>query len=145
MIKFINEINKFLKTNSFHNLKNNLKIINSINFNYNNYLKERTGYQKNLLYTNDKYDIYLIIWYPECKTKIHNHARNGCFMKLLSGELKEFIYDNKTLQIKEINNINKGDFTFIDDNIGYHRISNTNQISASIHIYSPPSHQTKYF
>lgn len=145
MNSFVNELNKFLKINSFYNLKNNLNIISLINIDYHKYLTNSTGYQKKLLYENDIYDVYLIIWYPNCVTKIHNHADNGCYMKLLSGRLTEYIYESNNLNITKINDINKNDFTYIDNKIGCHKILNSDQISTSIHIYSPPRYQTKYF
>ena len=59
--------------------------------------------------------------------------------------------DYKTVGIKNINlqvkNIlNSGDISFMHDDIGYHQIINDNDdISVSLHVYSPPKHVTKYF
>ena len=89
-------------------------------------------------------DIYFIVWQPKCVSKIHNHSKNGCHMLILRGDLREEIYTNK-LCLKEINYYNTFSKSYIDDNIGYHRIINGNLYSFSLHIYNPKNHVTMYY
>ena len=65
-------------------------------------------------------------------------------MFILKGLLKEEIYNNS---LKKINTNYYGscDLSYINDNIGYHRIINSNQYTYSIHIYHPKNHKTIYF
>ena len=43
-------------------------------------------------YCSDKFDVYLICWFTEQETKIHDHPEQGCWMKVLRGELHESAY-----------------------------------------------------
>ena len=70
---------------------------------------------------------------------------NGCLLKVLEGELEEFLY-NKNLKLRTKSKIKKNTINYMNNNIGYHRITNNNNINAfSLHIYSPPNHKTIYF
>ena len=89
-------------------------------------------------------DIYFIVWKPNALSKIHNHSKNGCYMFILKGDIKEEIY-NKKLNIIGSNYYSTFDISYINDNIGYHRIKNTNQYSYSLHFYHPRNHITTYF
>ena len=90
-------------------------------------------------------DIFFIIWKPKCISKIHNHSRNGCYMFILKGDLKEEIYSKK---LKLINNNYYSTFnlSYINDDIGYHRIiNNKKNYSYSLHFYHPKNHNTIYY
>lgn len=89
-------------------------------------------------------DIYFIVWKPNAISKIHNHSKNGCYMFILKGDIKEEIF-NKNLNIIGSNYYSTFDISYINDNIGYHRIKNTNQYSYSLHFYHPRNHITTYF
>ena len=89
-------------------------------------------------------DIYFIIWKPNALSKIHNHSKNGCYMFILKGSIKEEIY-NKKLNMIGTNYYSTFDNSYINDDIGYHRIKNTNQYSYSLHFYHPRNHITTYF
>ena len=65
-------------------------------------------------------------------------------MLILRGDLREEIYTDK-LCLKEINYYNTFSKSYIDDNIGYHRIINGNMYSFSLHIYKPKNHVTMYY
>ena len=89
-------------------------------------------------------DIYFISWKPNAISKIHNHSKNGCYMFILKGDIKEEIF-NKNLNNIGSNYYSTFDISYINDNIGYHRIKNTNQYSYSLHFYHPRNHITTYF
>ena len=89
-------------------------------------------------------DIYFIVWQPNTVSKIHNHSKNGCYMFILKGMIREEIY-NKNLSLINNNYYSTFDKSYIDDNIGYHRIKNSNQYSYSLHIYHPKNHVTIYY
>jgi cysteine dioxygenase len=155
MEDFANKLTKFLENNRLNDLLNNSDLIDQVNCNYNEYIsneqliksgnESENTYQKILLTKSDKFDIYLFIWYPNCSTEIHDHAENGCFMKLLEGKLQETIYDTIFYKKQSTNTLSKGEYKYISNKLGYHTIKNLSSISVSIHIYSPPNHKTKYF
>jgi cysteine dioxygenase len=95
-----------------------------------------------------KYDIALIKWNPNCITSIHDHSSKGCSIFLLHGKLKEEVFKKKDnfLYKKEINYLNKIlDDSYIDDKIGYHRVTNLlNKNTWSLHIYEPKGHKTTF-
>ena len=105
-----------------------------------------THYHREKVFECNNFDIYVITWDKLQKSKIHNHAQYGCLNKILLGSLQENIYNKNNLSnpllIKQTN-IN--DISYIDNSLGYHKIVNNNNISVSLHIYSPPKFQTKYF
>ena len=71
-------------------------------------------------------DIYFLIWKPNAISKIHNHSRNGCYMLLLKGDIKEEIY-SKNLSLIDHNLYSTFDLSYINDDKGYHRILNSNK------------------
>ena len=102
-------------------------------------------YQKNLIHRDKQFEMYLINWPIEYQSTIHNHAVNGCLMKVLQGQLQEKIYTDQ-LDFIESNLKYKGDVSYIDDTIGYHSINNNDTNNATtLHIYSPPLHKTVYY
>jgi len=89
-------------------------------------------------------DIYFIVWKPNAISKIHNHSKNGCYLFLIKGNIIEEIYNKKLKKIGK-NIYDNFSLSYINDNIGYHRIKNYNQYSYSLHIYHPRNHKTIYF
>jgi predicted metal-dependent enzyme (double-stranded beta helix superfamily) len=96
-------------------------------------------YVKTRVCTNDKFEIYIICWSPGQSSPIHDHAKNGCIMKVLSGSLKETRYDPETTH----RHLKKGYSSYIHNSLGYHKIENGKERSVSLHVYSPPNHKTK--
>ena len=99
-------------------------------------------YNRNTIFTDNenRFDIHIITWAPGQKSSIHGHAKNGCIMKILCGELKEVKYANvnkRNLSIRSRIH-KKNDISYIDDKIGYHFIKNNGEeVVVSLHIYSP--------
>ena len=88
-------------------------------------------------------DIYLFRWNELKPTGIHNHAKQGCYILLLKGKIKENIY-NHSLHYQKTK-MHKAPFvSYMSDKIGLHCIEPL-EISTSIHFYYPKGHQTKYF
>lgn len=88
-------------------------------------------------------DIYFFKWNSLKKSGIHNHAKNGCFIFLFKGKLKENIY-NQRFQLIKTNLYNPFSISYMNDNIGYHCIEPLEK-SYSIHFYHPKNHKTKYY
>lgn len=99
------------------------------------------GYNKIKLeeYSNEIFEMILICWNENSETKIHDHPDNGCIMYLIEGKLEEQLY-NKELILSNISPINKKNSSYMDNNIGYHKIKCLDK-TISLHIYSPPNYK----
>ena len=56
------------------------------------------NYSRCKVYDDPLFDIHIITWYNLQSSPIHNHAKNGCLSKILSGDLTELIYDRENLK-----------------------------------------------
>jgi cysteine dioxygenase len=125
----------------FHNAISCVQNYNDID--YKQYIKfTEHKYNRIKIKENDNFEIILICWMPGQETPIHDHAKNGCIMKVLEGSLHETIYhyhDKLILSEKILLGT-----TFINNKIGYHKIK-SNEYSVSLHIYSPPNHIANKF
>ena len=102
-------------------------------------------YNKEKVYENDSFEILILTWGLNQKADKHNHAENGCYLKVLEGELEETLYDNE-LNEMETRELTKNQISYMNNNIGLHCIKNkSDEIAVSIHIYSPPNHSTKFY
>lgn len=103
-------------------------------------------YSRHKLYENDNLEVYIITWSNKQMAPIHDHSQNGCWLKVLSGELNEKIYDCD-FNLKKINILKTNEISFMINKIGYHSILNEkeNEIAVTIHIYNPPNHKTNFF
>ncbi len=107
----------------------------------NHILLNRNKYSKKKIYSDSLFEIVIITWLPHQHTKIHQHPKNGCIMKILKGSLNEIQFQKE--KIIE-NRYNQGDTTYIHDKIGSHIISNIDSSPCiSLHIYSPPGFYDK--
>ena len=88
-------------------------------------------------------DIYLFRWNELKQTGIHNHAKQGCYILLLKGKMKENIY-NHSLHYQKTKIHKAPSLSYMCDTIGLHCIEPLEK-STSIHFYYPKGHQTKYF
>lgn len=130
------------------NFKSTLNLYNGIDWkdyinisNNNNNVK----YNKVYIYNSDIFELSIITWLPFITSPIHNHAKNGCLIKILDGELIEEQFSYELVKTKE-NKTEKGEFSYIDNTIGLHKVSNPNSsITVSLHLYSPGNFKTKYF
>ncbi len=113
---------------------------------FNNH-KNTYGYYKKLIYSNDKFELYLIFWSPYASSPIHDHPEQGCVMKLLSGQLIEevFINKNNTINFDHRNIIFVNDINNRYGNEIVHRILNLDNFSVSLHLYFPPKFKQNIF
>ncbi len=145
-----NSIQEILNVNNDFENRQIYNILNNFDFSYIDFpkfdLSKNLVYSKFKLYNNINFEIYIIYWHPNQKSKIHDHSKNGCWLKVLEGNLEEHIYD-LDLNLIKTNKLNKNDIGFMkDDKVGYHSISNnSDNISRTVHIYSPINHKTSYF
>lgn len=127
-------------------LKNMRPIINKYNnIDWKKYVYfDNNKYNRNTVYKNENIEMVIISWNNNQKSGLHDHPKNGCLMKILDGELNEYIYNEK-LNLLKINNCKKDCISYQEGKNGIHDIINKNNKTVSLHIYSPPNHDiTRY-
>lgn len=102
-------------------------------------------YTRNLVATDGKhYTLLILCWGSGKESKIHNHPCDGCFIKTLSGCIKESRYctDEHTDEIRQTGTkfFCEGQVSYMCDDMGLHKIGNPNlHVGAvSLHLYTPP-------
>ena len=86
---------------------------------------------------------------------IHSHAGSHCFMKVLSGTLKETLFawpDESAGEMQPMQQTGSTLFctdevTYINDSVGLHRVENPSHTdpAVSLHLYCPPITLCKRF
>jgi cysteine dioxygenase len=112
-------------------------------------------YTRNLIFSNEQFELMVLYWKPTQQTRIHDHAKSRCWAATLSGEVTESVYipyyppgekpvtdpnvcPDLILAEKSVHKI--GDVSFIEDDIGLHKLGNksTQHDAITLHLYSPP-------
>ncbi|KAF5864186.1 hypothetical protein ETB97_008392 [Aspergillus alliaceus] len=110
-------------------------------------------YTRNLIDKgNGKSNLLILVWSPGKGSAIHDHAKAHCVMKVLKGSLRETRYSwpnqhklelgqASPLQIKQETTYTKNQVTYMSDELGLHKISNTDpdNVAVSLHLYTPPN------
>lgn len=138
--------NEMINNNTDFSSEKIKKMISSYSFtDFEKYINNENKETRIKIYENELIDVYILIWNVNEKSKIHNHAKNGCWLKLLKGEIVENRY-NTDLNLILTSLFKQNNISFMRDDIGYHNIENTgNEVVVSIHFYSPPNHKTIYY
>ncbi|KAH9368840.1 hypothetical protein HPB48_004339 [Haemaphysalis longicornis] len=104
---------------------------------------------------NGKFNLMILCWSEGQGSSIHDHADSHCFMKVLSGTLKEvrFAWPQTTDGV-EAPMIKKGEtelalnsVAYINDSLGLHRVENPSHCepAVSLHLYCPPFDECSMF
>ena len=120
-------------------------------FSYNKQLITSSFNQQNY------FDTFIICWPPGFASPIHNHAKNGCCLKVLEGSLVETRYhypsskpdrthNQSPFKLIDTTKLDTNRVSFLSNDIGVHSISNPGvDWAVSLHIYSPQQFVTTYF
>ena len=142
----MNSLNKLFDTIE-NNLKNNIKLSSQIDilkqYNGNDWLDyvkiNKEKYNRNIVKKNDLFELAIITWDINQKTKIHGHPKGGCLFKVIHGNINENFHKKRDKIIHRINTYKMNDISYIDNSIGYHSMHNNyDDMCVSLHIYSPP-------
>ncbi|ELU11505.1 hypothetical protein CAPTEDRAFT_221618 [Capitella teleta] len=93
---------------------------------------------------NGAYNLIVLCWNDSQGSGIHNHSSSNCFVKILSGKLREtqFEYPVSETALKKtsLQDYGTNEVTFINDDIGVHRMENPSHSEPciSLHLYYPP-------
>ena len=137
-MKTLNDLFDILnKENNKDNIKNLIDIVKSYNGeDWKEYVEfSENKYLRRIVKQNENIEILILSWKKGQETKIHDHSKNGCILRVLNGSLQETRYG----VVKEITNLEKDSIGYIDNSEGLHQISALDN-SVSLHIYSPPNH-----
>tara|TARA_Y100000780_G_scaffold231670_1_gene258031 strand:- start:6212 stop:6667 length:456 start_codon:yes stop_codon:yes gene_type:complete len=104
------------------------------------------SYKRNLVFRNEQFEILILCWEKGQKSEIHNHPKNGCVLKILSGELLENVFDiqNDKLSLTKESTLKKDDISYMEGSNGLHSIEAIHN-TVSLHVYSPPNYSPKFF
>jgi cysteine dioxygenase len=100
------------------------------------------SYTRNCIIDNEKFELILLCWAPGQITPIHDHGGEECWVKFITGEFKEIIYQENDLGDLAIvkSGISKaGDISYMIDFMGCHTLENlSKKRSMSLHLYAKP-------
>ena len=101
-------------------------------------------YTRNLVMETDLFSLIILVWNPAIESPIHDHPCEGCWVRVLEGNVQETVYeqnpeDKSLSQISE-GTYSEGQITWMHDMKGYHKIGNpdNSEVAVTMHVYSPP-------
>jgi len=108
---------------------------------------KKKNYTRNLIATDDQhFTLMLLCWNPLSQSPIHNHSGSQCFMRVVTGTVKETQFfppqAGSPPAFKSSSIATEGSVVFINDSIGIHRVDNPLPVPAvTLHLYVPPYQQ----
>jgi cysteine dioxygenase len=116
---------------------------------------------------DERFVAMLLCWEKGQGSPIHDHAGSSCWVKVLSGELLEVLYESPgsggggtggatgggRMQVKSTSKVKASargdccDMSYMNDTKGVHSIRNMSctEVAVSLHIYAPPFRQCNIF
>ena len=153
----INEIKYICSTNT-----NNMtiymeikKVLNNVNKNIVDHTKDyisiekiensynKSCYYKYKIYSSELFDIFIIDWKKTSCSRIHDHPKKGCIMKILDGYLIEEIYDNN-LSLISFDTLKTNNIAYKIGKTVLHKII-CREDTISFHVYIPGQYVTNYY
>ena len=105
-------------------------------------------YKRNLVFINQSIEILIICWEDGQKSGTHDHAENGCLLRMMEGSLREDVYmrNGDTFNFINSNFMQKDDISYKQGTLCLHNIINESGYqSVSLHIYSPPNYKATFY
>ena len=106
-------------------------------------------YTRNCFYRDENFELILICWDKNQKTKIHDHDGNDCWVYLLEGELTEEFYEldkDEKLHLKVTNTLQSKQITKSGNRAGFHRLkTKLSKRAMSLHVYAKPIDKSRYY
>lgn len=103
-----------------------------------NHVEFGCTYNKKKIYSDENIDVIIISWKKGQCSKIHDHPRNGCIVRILDGELEEETYKltDCGLEFVNKNHLVTNSISYREDRTILHRITALHDC-VSLHVYSP--------
>lgn len=109
-------------------------------------------YGRNLVAKNANYELIVLTWLPQQRTRIHNHAGQRCWMGVTVGTLSVKNYEMPKTDACELVSLGsvetccEGNSVYVDDHIAVHSITNASRKPAvSVHLYAGPIPRCKIY
>lgn len=105
-------------------------------------------YTRNCIIRNDRYELILMCWGPNQVTKIHDHNLSDGWVYCVDGNITEERFEPTRGSFNKISEatLEPGQFGYINDNIGYHRLRNPlDRGSMTLHLYASPISQCELY
>lgn len=105
-------------------------------------------YTRNCLARTEEFEFILLCWDGNCQTKIHDHDGQDCWVYQVDGKLREVRYEGSedNLKVYSDETLNEGEVSYMNDQMGYHRIENPSDTKAmTLHIYANPIERCKVY
>lgn len=100
-------------------------------------------YTRNLVHSDDLFELMVVCWSPGQESPIHNHAGSNCWMGVLDGDVEEVHFDlprdGAPPVQRHARTYRRGQVAFIRDEIALHLVRSAAPApAASLHLYSRP-------
>lgn len=103
---------------------------------------EKDHYTRNCISRSEDYELILLCWDKGQDTPIHCHGGKECWVKMISGTIREKRFDANNFRPNfpdEVTIMKAGDISYMNDDIGYHSLHQEgNQRAMSLHLYVSP-------
>lgn len=108
----------------------------------------RGSYTRNCITRRNDFELILLCWDAESKTKIHDHAGQHCWVYQVEGEVREVRLNGPAEDLKSYSDevLEEGDLSYMHDKMGYHFIQNEQHKRAmTLHVYARPIDSCKVY
>lgn len=105
-------------------------------------------YTRNCIARKEDFEFILLCWDSECKTKIHDHAGQNCWVYQVDGEVREVRMKGSEEDLKPYSDetLEEGDLSYMHDKMGFHFIENEQDERAmTLHVYVRPIDACKVY
>lgn len=109
-------------------------------------------YGRNLVSKNEFYELIVLTWLPQQRTRIHDHSGQRCWMGVTVGTLTLKNYETPKTECCDLVSLGciqtccEGNSVYVDDDIAIHSIANASRKPAvSVHLYAGPIPKCKIY
>lgn len=98
-------------------------------------------YTRNCIARTEHYELILLCWEEDQNTPVHCHGGEECWVYVMNGKMQEnhFQFENEVLTLESTEVLQKGDKSFMCDDLGFHQLTNVSEgRSMSLHLYMDP-------
>ena len=109
-------------------------------------------YTRNCIARTDRFELLLLCWEHEQETPIHCHNEQECWVYVVEGSFAELRYSKdikqqEGLELKNELSLNEERISYMNDDMGFHSLINTNPNgrSMSLHLYMSPIDECRVY
>jgi len=106
------------------------------------------NYVRHCFVHTEKYELLMLCWDENQETPVHAHDGQNCWVKVLEGEINERLYkkdqDGELVETKT-SLLQKGEISYMNDELGLHKLGALNGKALSLHLYAEPIQHCKIY